>query len=591
MWEMFPETVTENPILTLWEFTSSKPVSSVIPKSVLFSLYQNVLLRRDLSLPEALIPAEWRIFFMKSDDFRPKIALHFFVRDPNERVRLHLLREALEVSFQKVGSAEFPLESLQELLQGASRAIKVAFAQAVAMKWLVVEPNAVEFLEETARHFHALGLKGMLEHLCCWEHLPPDLIEELSRCDQPAIIAKLAALPRCPRAMHTRLATHIFPEVRSAVAQFTTCTNLQELLAGDSDSKVRAGVAASLHISDNMQRRLLMPKNADIHLALLKNPSVLPDVLAFLARLPHTGIKNQIITHPNLPEEVFDELMANSLVHGISHERIANTPRLLTTRNYRIHAQRFEPCLFLAYAKKLTTPLDILVELACHRDSEVRKSMAERLLQQTPLYEYSTSDKEAIAIIEAALSDPDTHDDHPLLTSRRMSADQALRVFQNPRFGAVVRFSAVLEKLIFFRSSGIFSDYARLYREIAQPLDDMVPHLPTSALRPLTSHSETPAQIRELIRNVPDRDIRASNLAQSLTIPLSALIDAYPEAFPPTGTPRLNATPLEILQKLTTSPHTLLADYATNCINSSSDKWPKFIGKYPSAYIRKRRDF
>jgi hypothetical protein len=150
--------------------------------------------------------------------------------------------------------------------------------------------------------------------------------------------------------LHERLAAHIFPEVRTAVAHFMTHSDLQERLAGDSESKVRAGVAASLHISDDMQRRLLMPKNADIHLALLKNPRMLPDVLASLARLPYTGIKNQIITHPNLPEEIFDELMDDARLHGISHERIANTPRLLTARNYRIHAHRFEPCLFMAYA-------------------------------------------------------------------------------------------------------------------------------------------------------------------------------------------------------------------------------------------------
>jgi hypothetical protein len=48
---MYPETVLQNPILTLWEFTSSKPVASQIPKAVLFSLYQNFLLRRDLSMP------------------------------------------------------------------------------------------------------------------------------------------------------------------------------------------------------------------------------------------------------------------------------------------------------------------------------------------------------------------------------------------------------------------------------------------------------------------------------------------------------------------------------------------------------------
>jgi hypothetical protein len=93
--------------------------------------------------------------------------------------------------------------------------------------------------------------------------------------------------------------------------------------------------------------------------------------------------------------------------------------------------------------------------------------MAERLLKQTPRHEYSTSDKKAIAIIEAALRHPETPDDHPLLTSRRMSVEQALRIFQNPRFGVVIRFSAVLEKLALFRSSGAFSDYSKLHSEIA----------------------------------------------------------------------------------------------------------------------------
>jgi len=583
LWEMFPETVTENPILTLWEFTSSKPVSSVIPKSVLFSLYQEFLLRRDLTIPEALIPTEWRIYFLKSDDFRPKIPLHLFVRDPNEQVRIYLLQNALKMSFKEVGSAKFPLESVEELLLSASPAIHLAFACAVAKKWLVVETDTFDFMEKTARHLHSLATDEMVEHLSCWEALPPDIIEDLARCDKPAILTNLAALPRCPRAMQERLARHIFPEVRAAVARYTTCAELHEFFAADLNSQVRAGLAASLHISDDMQRSLITTKNADVHLALMKNPRVLPEVLAFLARLPYTAIKNQLIAHPNLPQEVFDELMSDTKLHGISQERVANEPRLLTVRNYRLHKQRFEPCLLIAYAKRQRTPLDILLELACHRDSGVRKAIFERLSQRAPRREYRTADHAAIAIIEAALKHPDTHDDHPLLASSRMSAAQAWWIFQNPRFGAVIRFSAVLNKLAFFRSCGAFADYAEFYRQIAQPLEAMVPHSPPTALRPLTNHSETPTQIREMIRNSPDGHLRASNFVQSYTIPLSAIIDAYPEAFPSTGQPRLTATPHEILQKLATSPHTLLAHYADRCLASPPEKWAKFVGAYPFA--------
>jgi len=583
LWEMFPETVTENPILTLWEFTSSKPVSSVIPKSVLFSLYQEFLLRRDLAIPDALIPTEWRIYFLKSDDFCPKIALHYFVRDPNERVRLYLLQNALKVSFKECGSAKFPLESVEELLLAASPAILLAFACAVAKKWLVVETDTTDFLEKTARYLHALGLDEMLEHLSCWEVLPTDLIEDLARCDKPAILTNLVALPRCTRAMQERLARHTFPEVRAAVARYTTYAELHEFFAADPNSQVRAGLAASPCLSDDMQLSLITPKNADVHLALMKNPRVLPEVLAFLARLPYTAMKNQLIAHPLLPQDVFDELMADTKLHGISQERVASEPRLLTARNYRLHKHCFELCILIAYAQRQRTPLDILVELACHRDSGVRKAIFERLGRRSPRREYLISDHAAIAIIEAALQHPDTHDDHPLLASGRMSAEQAWRIFQNPRFGAVIRFSAVLNKLAFFRSCGAFADYAEFYRQIAHPLEAMVPHLPATALRPLTNHSETPTQIREIIKKTTDGNIRSSNFVQSYTIPLSAIIDAYPDAFPSTGQTRLTATPHQILQKLATTPHFLLAHYAERCLASPPEKWAKLVGSYPFA--------
>jgi hypothetical protein len=38
LWEKFPETILENPVITLWEFSSSKPIAERIPKKVLFFL-------------------------------------------------------------------------------------------------------------------------------------------------------------------------------------------------------------------------------------------------------------------------------------------------------------------------------------------------------------------------------------------------------------------------------------------------------------------------------------------------------------------------------------------------------------------------
>jgi hypothetical protein len=164
-----------------------------------------------------------------------------------------------------------------------------------------------------------------------------------------------------------------------------------------------------------------------------------------------------------------------------------------------------------------------------------------------------------------------------------MSTAQALRIFENSQFDPVLRFSSVLNRLASFRSQGFFFEYADLYRKMAEPITAMVPHLPPSALRPLTNHSETPVIVREIIKNTTDGNIRASNFAQSYTIPLSSIMEAFPEEFPSSSQPRLQATPHQILQKLATSQHTLLAHYADRCLASPPEKWAKLVGKYPAA--------
>jgi hypothetical protein len=213
---------------------------------------------------------------------------------------------------------------------------------------------------------------------------------------------------------------------------------------------------------------------------------------------------------------------------------------------------------------------------------EIQKAVSD-LVNPTSREQSAVSDSRAIAIIETVLNHPATTSEHPLLRSPRMSTAQALRIFENSQFEPVLRFSSILNRLASFRSQGFFFEYADLYRKIAEPLTAMVPHFPPSALRPLTNHSETPVIIREIIKNTTDGNIRASNFAQSYTIPLSAIIEVFPEAFPSIGQPSLQATPNQILEKLATSPHSLLAHYAERCLNSPPEKWEKLVGRYPSA--------
>jgi hypothetical protein len=187
-----------------------------------------------------------------------------------------------------------------------------------------------------------------------------------------------------------------------------------------------------------------------------------------------------------------------------------------------------------------------------------------------------------MSIIEAVIRHPASDNSHPALISPRMSVEQALRIFKDTRFGAATRFTAALNKLQTSLACKAFRDYAALYQSISGPLGAMVPQLLPPDLRVLTNHPEAPTQVREIIRQSPDGNLRASNLAQSYTIPLSAILDAYPEIFASNGTWCLRATPEEILKKLAESPHTLLASYALKCLSSPAQKWPRFVGTYPS---------
>ena len=581
LWLRFPEAAAENPILTLWEFTSSDAVSSKIPKKMLLNLYQGFLMRPDLAIPEVLIPVDWRIYFLQCVDFQPRIPLHSFVRDTNLEVRLALLKKSFPHRFRESGPVPFPLESMELLLADAPLPILQAFARALAKKWIAVEEDSVEFLEKTARHLYSLNLESLLKHLSQWECLPPDLITDISMRGTPRILVNLTALPRCTHAHHEQLAGNEFPEVRAAVARFTRSTALQERLFGDPSPEVRAALASSQHIPDDMQRRFIVTRNAHIHQALLNNPRVLPEVLAYLAKLPYTGSKNRIFAHPNIPQDVFDEFMANGREHGVSQVHLAAKPERLTDDLYKRHKHHFEHCVLLAYASAPRTSAAILGELACHTSNEIQKAVS-NLVSPSSREPSAISCGRAIAIIETVLNHPATTSEHPLLSSPRMSADQALRIFENSQFDPVLRFSSVLNRLKTLRNSGFFSEYADLYRKIAEPLSAMVPHLPLAALRPLTNHSETPVIIREFIRNTMDGNIRASNFVQSFTIPLSSIMEAFPEAFPSSGRPHLEATPHQILQKLATSPHFLVAHYADRCLSKSPEEWAMLVGRYPN---------
>ncbi len=582
LWAKFPEAVIENPVLTLWEFTSNGPLMAGIRREVIVSLYEAFLKTTGLVFPDTLLPVDWRIDFLKKWPHQSNLPLHYFLRDPSENVRLVFLEHTLPSKIGHAGSESFPIESLENLLTDASPPIWKAFLFAVTNKWIGPQTENLSFWHETARRLHSFRWRGVNASLSRWESLPVDLIEAISVRAKPATLANLAALPNCPRSMHERFSTNDFEEVRAAVARFTPFPDLHDRFLSDPSFKVRAGLAASQHIVDDIQRRLIFPKNADIHLSLLNNPRALPEVLKILSELPNVDIKSKLLVHPNLPRDVFDEFIALGPKHGIYQGQLASKRELLTPELYYRHKHSFDICVLVAYASLPHTPVEILAELACHPELEIRKAV-DQLIYHRETRSRLISDDDAIMIIEAVLNHPDTTDTHPLLRSSSMSMAQAIRIFETPHFNDELRYASVLDRLKLYRRESCYVEYAELYRKIAAPLEPMLAHFSQRNLRWITSYNEVPTKIRELLMNHPDSEVRVSTRKHSRPIPLGAIIDAYPEAFRPNEIPCVNATPREILEKLSYSSHTLLAVNAQRCLAEPQSTWEKSVGKYPKS--------
>ena len=580
LWAKFPEAIFENPVLMLWEFTSPQSLTKDVPQEVLFSIYHAFLQRPDFEVPDYLISVKWRVKFLLDFYHSGLIPLHRFATDRNQEVRLTLIEELLPKQFEKHGSVRFPISSVENLLRNASDRLCLAVARAVAEKWLILEKNAPEIMENLARQLFFAHIYGMDEYLSRWENLPMEVIDQMSVSAKPSILVNLISRSNCSRQFYEKYAVDDFPDVRAAVARCTPFTDMHEWFMKDPSFEVRAGLASSAYISDEHQRCLVSPKNAHIHQALLRNPRTLPEVLAFLADIPNTGMAHQILAHPNLTVDVVDKLMEIKERIGFSHAPLAARPDLLTPELFARHRQNFEQCVLLAYVNAPHTPVHILAELACHPDREIHKAI-DNLLCHRPHRSSVTSDIDAIAIIEAVLNHPDTTANHRLLKSRRMSSAQALRIFENSTWDRKLRFTSVLERLRICHHQRRFAEYADLYRKISAPLEAMVGEMATGDLAVLSRQIETPANIREILKNHPDNEVRSSNSEKSRTIRLSAMIDAFPEAFPENGDICLRASPQEILEKLAISSHSLLAEYAAWCLSEPFELWAKKLPDYP----------
>jgi hypothetical protein len=576
LWGMFPDEVIHNPVVTLWEFTGSKSVSHKIPKDLLFKIYQAFLSKSVTQIPETLISSDWRIYFIKNLNGSWHIPPHYFVRDINPKVRLVLVEKVLPQYFEKNGAARFPLDAVQSLLSNASPDLVKAFVLAVAERWLVLEEENPAFWEKAAREFYSLDGEGIREHLSRWDFLSTDVIEAIADRATPAIQANLALLRGCPDALHERWAGDENPEVRAAVARSTSIKALHAQFLEDSHHEVRAALAQSPHIGEDIQQAISSPKHADIHHSFLKNPHILLEILLDMAQVSNGDIKGHVLVHPNLPQEVFDRLMATTKVRELTC--LAKKPELHTPELYKSYKKRLGVNILLSYATSPHTPAEILAELACHSNAKIQVAI-DNLVDCKPR---TIPDSDAMAIIEAVINHPHTPEERSTFQSKRMSTSQALRVFKMDQCKAEIRYAVMLNRFEILRNAGLYSEYAALYRQTAADLESLLPQIPLHKVRPLVAKTETPPAIREILRVNPSNDLRASNMVQSRTISLGAIIDAFPEAFPDKGDICLQATPQEILKKLATSPHSLLAAYAQRCLAESSDKWAKKVGLYPS---------
>lgn len=313
LWRRDPGAILENPLVFLWEFTRPGLAREKIPKDCQFMLYQHLLVQDEFVPRLDLIDLEWVAWHLANDVRKLKFRhpLHVVVRDDTLKIRMTLLKLCVRnVKKATALAARFPHDAIEVLAADPRSEVRDALAVAIAEGWLTSEPMDSEFLIRIARELisKSMGNPETAASIARWPVLNATLIERLADQASESLLVVLAGHPKGSPAFQARMAAHPYEQVRVGVASVTPVVELIEKLARDPNPLVRAGLAASPHLTPEIQRALYANRDSGVILGLVKNPVALPEILEAISKMPNLAVVGHLRGNPNTPKHVLKSL-------------------------------------------------------------------------------------------------------------------------------------------------------------------------------------------------------------------------------------------------------------------------------------------
>ena len=450
LWQRFPESILENPLLTLWEFTNAGSAAKKLGDRAMLALY-NHLRDTGAELPEDLFTPKTLAYLARRGmhHFDGAVFKHFpHEKDPAVRVRM--VENPRNGELQDIYQRYAPDEIWELFATDPHPEVRLHFSVLLRSVSEKKPPERLDIYSTAARHLAKDGRPEVDKHLAHCKWIPADLVERLSKSPDACIREALSGCAFAPPHVVARLAKDSSTEVRIAVARRSQAPEIHAILRRDRSPEVRRELAQNASLS----REVL-----DLF-SLGDKPSVVEAV--FLHPKADTSLRTKIL------------LEASPEVHRV----LASMGKSLTLSFYRTvkHVVSAVALENLAGAPGLRR--EIVEDLARDKHPEVRLAVAQRI---TNRHNNSPHEKN-IALVNAFGCDPDPRIRERVCTDWRLNKGATAVFFSDP--DPIVRkkaLCAVLGSLVGCRDNrrlhpyrDIYNAKASLVAKLARDPDELV---------------------------------------------------------------------------------------------------------------------
>ncbi len=353
LWETHPECVLENPILTLWEFTSAGSLPELIGMRALLALFNRVRGAGE-ALPRHVFDA-WTIVQLARTGADRRDA-NVFAHLPFEkdfRVRYAMVQHPARRGLFDFFHRHAPDHVWEMFAADPSPEVRLEFANLLRSAMRHAPPARLAIYSSALRILARDDREELQMHLANCRFLPADLVERFSRSPHPGIRSALAAAAFAPIEVRRALAMDADEEVRRSLAKVSEDAGIQALLVGDSSAEVRRFLAENAALTGGV-------------LGLFRHDDA-PEVVqaVFLHAKAGTDLRVEILSKTG---------------SGV-HEVLLDMVNALTPAFYRRIKSVVSPDVLARLGEANGLRREILEDLACDTRPEVRFAVARRLVK------------------------------------------------------------------------------------------------------------------------------------------------------------------------------------------------------------------